>query len=111
MKRNNNLIALLKKQAEKSPSSYRIGGIAVSNKGNILGTAFNSFRNEQVTPGRGSGKHCEADLIRRYGRRISTIIIMRIGNSGNVLHIDPCSTCQKLADKFGIKIKSISDDI
>ncbi len=104
---NPSLVNLLKKQAEKSPSTYRIGGIAFSNKGNILGTAYNAFRAERLNPGRGIGRHCEATLIRKYGHSISTILIMRIGNGGDILPIEPCAVCKKLADKFGIKIVSI----
>lgn len=107
MKFNPSLLCFIKKQAEKSPASYRIGGIAISQRGNILGTSFSSFRTECITPGKGTGRHCEAALIKRYGRKIATIIIMRIGNSGNVLRIEPCANCQKMADKLGIKIVSV----
>lgn len=110
MKINRHIISCLKKQAEKSPSAYRIGGIAVSKRGNILGTAFNTFRVEQLTPGPGTNNHCEAVLIKKYGRRISTIIIMRIGRGGAILKIDPCQACQKLADKLGIKIITVNAD-
>ena len=107
MKINPSLLLRLRKISKKSPSAYRIGGIAISKKGNILGTATNGFRNENIEPERGSGKHCEAELIRKYGMKISTIIIMRLGKGGDVLKIDPCSSCQKLADKYGIKIISV----
>lgn len=102
------LIGFLKKQAEKSPSSYRIGGLAFSKKGNVLGFSFNSYRRDSMVSGRGSGKHCETDLIKRYGRRIATIVIIRIGNGGDILKIDPCDNCKKIAEKFGIKIVSIA---
>lgn len=110
MRINHSLIKLLKKQAKKSPSTYRIGGLAFSNKGNLLGTAFNSYRNENIEPGRGAGLHCEAMLMQKYGRSISTIIIIRIGNSGDILPIDPCPICKKLADKLDIKIISVKNN-
>jgi hypothetical protein len=40
----------------------------------------------------------------RYGTNIKTIIIMRIGNAGDILPIDPCPKCAKLAAKYGITI-------
>ena len=45
--------------------------------------------------------------MKKYGARIKTIIICRVGNSGNLLPIDPCSACAELAGKLGITIVSI----
>lgn len=100
---------LLFNAACKSPGRFRIGGIAFDKKGEILGIAHNSFHKNNLTGDRkGTGDHCEARLIRRYRDNIKTIVIMRIGNAGDILPIDPCPACQALCDKYGINILTIS---
>ena len=103
---------LLKEKASHSPCTYKIAGIAFSKKGNILGYCTNNHSKWQVLKkspiGRaGTAEHCEKRLIQKFGRRVHTIVICRVGRSGNVLPIDPCPVCSKLADKYGIVIKTI----
>lgn len=100
---------ILHDAASKSPGRFRIGGIALNKKGEILGVAHNSFRKDNVVGQRkGTGEHCEVRLIRRYRDNIKTLILMRIGNSGNVLPIDPCPSCQALIEKYGINVLTVS---
>ena len=101
------LVRHLISKAEQSHSCYRLSGVAISNKGEILGFARNGFRRDNIPSGKYSGKHVEQALIERYGTNIKTIIIMRIGNSGDILPINPCPKCAKLAKKYGITITSI----
>lgn len=109
MKETCHIKRLLFHAASRSPGRFRIGGIAFDKKGDILGVAHNSFRKDNVVGARrGTGEHCEARLIRRYHKNIKTIIIMRIGNAGDILPIDPCPSCKALADKYGIQILTIS---
>ena len=110
---SNALEELLKEKANCSPCTYRISGIAFSKKGNILGSCTNSHSKWQVLDkspiGRaGTAEHCEKRLIARFGHRIHTIIICRIGRSGELRPIDPCKSCAKLAAKYGITIKTIT---
>lgn len=102
---------LLYKSASQSPCNYRIGAIAFDKKGDILGNVCNTFRSGDAFYGeqhrRGTGLHAEARLIRRYGKNIKTILIMRIGNSGNILPIDPCPACSNMAAKLGIVIDTV----
>jgi hypothetical protein len=91
-------------KASQSPSTYRLSGVAISKKGELLGFARNGYRREDIPCKRYSGKHVEQALIERYGTNIKTIIIMRIGNAGDILPIDPCPKCAKLAAKYGITI-------
>ena len=104
---------LLKKKAMHSPCTYKISGIAFSKKGNVLGHCTNNHSKWQVlekTPiGRaGTAEHCEKRLIEKFGKRIHTIVICRVGRSGELRPIDPCKACSKLALKYGITIKTIS---
>ena len=102
----------LKKKAMHSPCTYRISGIAFSKKGNVLGHCTNNHSKWQVlekTPiGRaGTAEHCEKRLIEKFGQRIHTIVICRVGRSGELRPINPCKNCQKLAEKYGIAIKTV----
>lgn len=109
--KNPALSSLLIKSALQSPCKYHIGAIAFDKKGDILGNTCNTFRGGECFIGtqdrRGTGLHAEARLIRRYGRNIKTILIMRIGRSGDILPIDPCPSCAKIAANLGIDIITV----
>jgi len=109
--RNRLLAKTLIQTAVHSPCNYRIGAIAFDKKGDVLGNACNTFRMGSKFIGeqnrKGTGFHAEARLIKRYKTNIKTILIMRIGNSGNILPINPCPACAKLAEKLGIKIVTV----
>ena len=80
-----------------------VAAIAISKKGNVLGTSSNLPSN---VPGI-RYKHAEGILIGRYGKSISKIFILRIGRGGNLLPIEPCEQCRKLALRMGIEISTI----
>lgn len=56
--------------------------------------------------GRGKGIHAERELIKKYGKAIKKIVIIRSGRSQGILPIEPCPICQKVIDKLNIKIES-----
>lgn len=102
----------LKQKARKSCCTYRISAVAFDRKGDILGYVTNrhSIWNvvERDGVGRiGTGIHAERRLMAQYGKNISSIVICRIGHSGDILPIDPCPVCKKAAEKLGIKIYSV----
>ena len=107
MIKNPSVLATLKKKAEHSPSHIRMAGIAFDKKGDILGVVSNGFRINNVKPAKYSGDHVEKKLIGRYGNLISKILLMRIGRAGAILPIDPCPKCQKILDKYGIKVITV----
>lgn len=88
--------------------TYRIAAAAFSKHGNLLGIEMNGWR-ELATTRRGTGKHAEAALIKRFGKKIDTIYILRAGNSMDILPIHPCEACQNMAAKAGIKIIPIHE--
>jgi len=98
------LINLLRKKATSSPCTYKIAAVALTKKGNILGCSRNSYGQFNK---HGGGTHAERKLIKKHGKAIYQIIIARVNVSGTFLPIEPCKTCQKIADKNGIKILSI----
>ena len=104
---------LLKEKATHSPCTYKISAIAFDSKGDILGHVTNSHsRNWNILDkqeiGRaGTAEHAEKRLFSQYGQLIKSIVICRIGRSGNLRPIDPCPACQKIASKYGAKIISL----
>lgn len=104
---------LLKEKASHSPCTYKISGIAFDAKGDILGHVTNSHSKgwnilEKQEVGRpGTACHAERRLIQQYSQLIKTIVICRVGRSGELRPIDPCPACQKAAAKYGIKIVSL----
>lgn len=56
---------------------------------------------------KGGGVHAEMALMRRYGKAISEILILRTNKSGHLLPIEPCEVCARKARELGIKIKTI----
>lgn len=102
---------LLKEKASHSPCTYKVSAVAFDKKGDILGHCTNNHSKWDVLDygeGRaGTARHAERILASRYKGNIKTIVICRLGRSGNVLPLDPCPACQKVADKLGIKIMSL----
>lgn len=103
----------LVKKAKKSACTYRISAIAFDKKGNVIGHSRNAHSVwnviEKIPEGRaGTGIHAERALMERYRGVVKTIVICRVGHGGKLRHIDPCPTCQKVAEKYGVKIVSIS---
>lgn len=111
-KKNNAIISLLREKATHSPCTYKISAIAFDKYGDVLGHVTNSHSRfdilQQDPIGRpGTAIHAERRLCARYGSNIKTIVICRIGRSGNILPIDPCPTCRRVAKKLGAKIVSV----
>lgn len=107
-------LLLLKEKAAHSSCTYKVSAIAYDKKGDILGHIANKHSDWDVVAKTGLGragtaKHAERLLISRYGKNIKSIVICRIGHSGLLRPIDPCKACQKLANKYGIKIYSIAE--
>lgn len=104
---------LLKEKASHSPCTYKVSAIALDSKGDILGHVTNLHSKnwnvlEKEKIGRaGTAVHAERRICQRYKDLVKTIIICRIGRSGNVRPIDPCPICQKVANKYGAKIISV----
>lgn len=102
------LFMRLRKKARTAPSQYRISCVALDKKGDVIGYTTNKFRKDNIQQLFGSGMHSEMLCMAKYfPMGAKTLIIMRVGNAGDVLPIDPCEQCQKMADKLGVKILSV----
>jgi tRNA(Arg) A34 adenosine deaminase TadA len=93
------------RKAQSSICREKVSAIGLDRYGRILGVCRNDPRFER----KGGGKHAEMNLMRRFDRKIKTIIICRTNASGDLLKIDPCPTCAKKAEELGIKIYSIQE--
>ena len=108
-----NLVTLLKEKASHSDCTYKISAVAFDKKGNVLGHMTNKHAEWNVVEkengiGRaGTARHAERLLMQRYSGAVKTIVIARVGRKGNLLSIDPCPACAKVAAKYGIKIVSV----
>lgn len=99
---------LIKKLSVYRTCAYRIVAVAYTKKGNMLGIEMNGHR--MLPPvRRGTGKHAEAALIKRFGKRIDKIYILRTGNSGDILPIHACDACASMAAKIGATIIPIHE--
>lgn len=90
--------------------AYRIAAAAYSAHGNLLGIEMNGWR-ELPTTRKGTGKHAEAALIKRFGVKLrgGKIYVLRVGNAGDILPIHPCSCCSSMASKAGVEIIPIHE--
>jgi len=103
------LLQILQKKALQSPSTFLVSAAAYSKHGNLLGTCSNGFKGF-VPKRRGAGMHAEQKLIRKFGKKIDTIYIIRCGHDGERLPIHACENCAKMAEKLGIKIVSLHEE-
>jgi cytidine deaminase len=101
------LLDMAMSKAKQSTCRYKIAAIGINKKGEVIGSSINKPRFDRLY----GGLHAEVSLIRQYKRKLKTIVICRVGNSGRLLPIDPCIKCRKLAEKFDIKIASIRGSV
>ena len=99
----NEIVELARKKASKMNKhlNYRVVAVGLSRKGDLVGIRTNSFG---LKSGKKNGKHAERELLKRYGNRVRSIVLLRFGYSGGILPIKPCENCQKLLDKLGVKV-------
>jgi cytidine deaminase len=100
---NKNILVTAINKALKSTCNYKVSAIGLNRKGDIIGTAMNKHRYCRY----GGGLHAEMELVRKYGRKVKTIVICRVNNNGDILPIDPCDVCKKMLGKLGIEIVTI----
>lgn len=93
-------------KGKQSICKFRVSAFAFTAKGNFLDSSVNSPRFSR----KGGGNHAEMILMKKHGKKIKTIIISRIGKSGKLRPIHPCSSCRRVAKKLGIKIKTIENN-
>ena len=98
-----NILEIAVDKALQSNCTYKISAIGFNRKGDYIGSAINKKKKCQ----KGMGLHAEIELIKKYKKRLSSIIICRVNSKGQLLPIHPCETCQKICDKLNIKVMTI----
>lgn len=101
---------IMEKKAKQAKSNFHIAAAAFSRKNNLLGISSNNPNKNFPISKKGTGIHAEAALIKKYGRQIDKIYIVRIGRGTDPRPIKPCQNCAKLARKYGIKIINLHDE-
>lgn len=90
-------------KALQSSCTYKVSAIGLNKKGEVTYKAFNKSRFMKF----GGGIHAEMEVMLKGGPGIRTIIICRVGNSGDILPIHPCTVCKTKANELGIRILSV----
>ncbi len=80
---------------------YRVVAAGIDDRNRIISLATNRPRL------RTRGQHAEERIIFSSPLSLRKIIILRVGSRGNLLPIDPCKMCKKLADRRGIIVESV----
>jgi deoxycytidylate deaminase len=94
------------KIAEKSSMTHQHGCVIVSDEGNILSCGYNKMEDFMCHK---YSIHAEIDAICKVKKnksilQQSTMYIVRISKRGIALkYSKPCSDCQKMIEKYGIK--------
>ncbi len=95
----NECIDRARRKVSNKNGRFRVCAICFSNS-KMLGIAYNYSR----FPRKGGGVHAEMMALHRWGERITTILLVRFGRSGNLLPIHPCPNCKRVLDKLKIKV-------
>lgn len=99
------IIKLAIRKAKQSSCRHKVSAIGFSRKGDLIGTAINMNRIAK----KGCSIHAEIALIRKFGRKLKTIVICRTNKSGDILPIRPCESCLSMANRYNINIKTVKD--
>jgi len=91
-------------KASQSKCNAKIAALGFNPSGQCVAKAFNQKRFLR----KGGGLHAEMILMREARRKgIVSILLCRVGKSGDLLPVDPCPTCAQKAAELGIKIFTV----
>lgn len=80
---------------------YRVIAAGIDNRDRIISL----HTNQPYLPSQ--GRHAEERVIFSSPRSLARIILLRVAKNGELLPIDPCERCKRLADKRKVVIESI----
>ena len=86
------------KKAASSLCRYKIAAIGFNRKNEIVGISYNTPRFRRI----GGSTHAEINLLKKCGKQLYAVMVIRVGQSGELRPIEPCLNC--LAALQGIKI-------
>jgi len=99
------IIKRAKRKAKTSACRYSVSALGFNHKGELIRTATNRPRFTRY----GGGVHAEMEIMRTT-KNVKTIIICRVGASGELRPIDPCKRCRAKAEELGVQIVTIRED-
>jgi cytidine deaminase len=102
---NNQILLRAIRKAQNSTCRYKVCCIGFNRKGDLLGTTNNIRRLDK----QGMSLHAEVVMLKRFGRKVNSIVLIRTNNSGKLLPIHPCDTCRSLLDNYGITVRTIHE--
>jgi tRNA(Arg) A34 adenosine deaminase TadA len=97
------IIRLAVAKASQSTCHYKVSAIGFNHKGDLIGSAINQHRLNKY----GGSTHAEVNLIKKYGSKLTSMVICRTNKTGSILPIHPCPRCRGLAMIYGINIATI----
>lgn len=80
---------------------HRVVAAGIDFRGRIIGLATNRPRLQN------RGWHAEEWLLYRSPRSLSRILLVRVNKVGELLPIEPCAHCAKLANRRGVVIEAL----
>lgn len=98
---SNLLPRMIRAALKVSSCSYRVVAVGFDRRLRIINIATNLPRLAT------RGWHAEERIIFSSPRSLSLIQIARVGSYGQLLPIDPCPHCAKLASRRGVRIESV----
>jgi len=90
-------------KAKRSTCRFKISCIGLNKQGQPIVYSNNSPRFKRA----GGSVHAEMSMMKKYPKVVRTIVLIRVGGSGDLLPIDPCPACARKAKELGIKIVSV----
>ena len=96
-------IATAISKAAKNVCNYKICAIGFNRRGEYLGMVTNRPRFHT----KGGGVHAEIQLLRKFGKRVRSILLLRVTKGGKLIRIDPCLTCAKILKDLEIECTTI----
>lgn len=89
------------KAAMRVEIRYRVVAAGVDNRNRIIGIATNRPRLQSRS------YHAEEILMSRSPRSLVRILLARVNNRGELMPIDPCEVCSRLAKKRNVTIERL----
>ena len=97
------MLTRLKKKASQSHCRCRVSAVGFNRKGEVLAYTTNRPRFSRYQ----GSIHAEMALMSQFGPELHTIVIIRVGKSGELKPMDPCDKCVEVAKSLGIKIRTV----
>ena len=104
------LLERMRKKGLNVSNNYKVVVAAFTKRGNCLGIVSNSYRKDNITPARFSGYHSEMKALHKWGPAVDTLVLMRVGRSGEIRPIDCCPKCAAVLKKCGVKVLKLQTD-